>query len=93
MGKNIKNFEPSNTFSLFNRPSLWEGFARLTDYYGNLNCYNYSETGELADITALKNDWASLNQDMLRSYREVYHHYVKEKEEKEIQKQTESVSA
>jgi hypothetical protein len=83
MGQIIREFTTSATFNLFNRPSIWEGYARLADYYGSLNAYNRSKTGELADINALKSDWASLNTDMKKAYLKVLRAYV-EKEKTQI---------
>lgn len=83
MSETIKN-SISYTFHLFNRPSVGEGYARLVDIYGELNSYDYSPDGETADIKALKNDWAALNMDMLKSYRNVLRKYEEKEKERAI---------
>lgn len=55
--------EYTPTFTLFARPSLVEGIARLLDFGGTLNTYNDSPTPELADLVALSSDTAALAHD------------------------------
>lgn len=43
--------------SLFGRPSLKSGAARVLDLAGTFDVYNTSESGEQADIAALEHDW------------------------------------
>ena len=41
---------------LFARPTFLEGVARLVDFGGFLNDYNYAEDGDAADRIALASD-------------------------------------
>lgn len=43
--------------SLFARPSLKSGAARVLDLGGTFDLYNTSESGEQADLAALEHDW------------------------------------
>lgn len=47
------------------------GAARLFDFQGSLNTYNYSSTGVAADRKALYCDWKAIGED-LRSALENY---------------------
>ena len=51
---------------LYAKPSFLEGVARLVDFGGTLNEYNFSQTGEEADARAIWIDWAIVGQDMRR---------------------------
>jgi hypothetical protein len=47
------------------RPSFFEGMARLFDFPGILNCYNYSKTTGEADYRAILSDWRHVGNDLL----------------------------
>jgi hypothetical protein len=49
---------------LFARPSFAEGIARLLDFGGTLNEYNYSPTEECADSFALWADNTAVGNDV-----------------------------
>lgn len=49
---------------LFARPSFCEGIARLVDFGGFLNEYNYSETPQRADALAAWADWTTVGNDI-----------------------------
>jgi hypothetical protein len=53
---------------LFARPSILEGIGRNIDLFGILNTYNFSRTGEEADLKALRNDWQALYNDLYKAY-------------------------
>lgn len=57
--------------SLFARPSFWEGIARAIDLGGTLNEYNYSRSGQEADMRALRADWHAIGSDMRRAVKQV----------------------
>ena len=59
------------SFFLFARPSFIGGAARLFDFAGTLNTCNMSATGELADASALQEDWKAIGNDM-RAALEIY---------------------
>lgn len=58
---------------LYARPSLIEGMSRNMDIFNTLRAYNESPTEAEADITALKNDWRAVGDD-LRSSISNYEH-------------------
>lgn len=60
---------PFNTLGLhlFARPSFASGMARLVDWFGVLNEYNSSPTGQLADYYALRSDWMAVGNDIYRA--------------------------
>jgi hypothetical protein len=49
---------------LFARPSFAEGVARLVDFSGSLNEYNYSPNGRQADAIALWADWTCVGNEL-----------------------------
>ncbi|HVA50223.1 MAG TPA: hypothetical protein VNH11_27965 [Pirellulales bacterium] len=49
---------------LFARPSFFEGAARLVDFGGFLNEYNYSASEREADNLALWADWTAAGNDV-----------------------------
>jgi hypothetical protein len=51
-------------FTLYARPSLCEGLARLVDIGGMLNEYNYSDSPQQADIRAILSDWEAVGVDI-----------------------------
>ena len=51
-------------FSLFAKPSFWEGMARIVDIVGSLNEYNYSNSTEEADYRAISSDWEWVGWDI-----------------------------
>lgn len=55
-------------YRLFSQPSFVEGMARLFDFGGKLNNYNYSETEDEADFNAIYSDWQTVGQDMLFAF-------------------------
>jgi hypothetical protein len=56
---------------LFARPSILEGIGRNIDLFGVLNTYNFSRTGEEADLKALRNDVEVLKNDFAVAYNAV----------------------
>jgi hypothetical protein len=53
---------------LFARPSVLEGIGRNIDFFGSLNSYNYSKTGEEADKIALASDMLAIYKDFYKAY-------------------------
>lgn len=51
------------TTFLYAEPSFTEGVARLFDWGGTLNEYNYSNSGQEADRNAMFVDWAAVSED------------------------------
>lgn len=51
-------------YKLYHRPSFWEGMARLFDFGGILNKYNYSHSGNEADYRAIQSDWNAVGTDL-----------------------------
>lgn len=51
-------------FQLYANPSFCEGFARLIDFAGTLNKYNYSDSPKQADTRALLSDWENVGLDI-----------------------------
>lgn len=49
---------------LFVRPSFVSGLARTLDFWGVLNAYNWSRTGEEADARATWLDWVQVSHDL-----------------------------
>jgi hypothetical protein len=49
---------------LFAQPSFLTGIARIFDFSGSINLYNFSQTPEQADLRAIQNDWAMVGQDL-----------------------------
>ncbi len=49
---------------LFAEPSFIEGMSRVLDIGGTLQEYNTSATEAEADMTAVKNDWRAVGNDM-----------------------------
>lgn len=49
---------------LFSSPSFYEGIARLVDFGGMLNSYNFSPTPEQADAVAMASDWQAVGTDI-----------------------------
>jgi hypothetical protein len=45
-------------------PSLWEGVARILDFGGSLNDYNYSLSDVQADRCAIRSDWRNVGIDV-----------------------------
>jgi len=52
------------SFYLFAQPSFIGGVARLLDFAGSLNEYNYSRTRAEADTVALSQDWQAVGSDI-----------------------------
>lgn len=59
MGKEI--------LELCERPSFLEGMARLFDFGGTLNHYNYSSSEEEADYRAILSDWRHVGNDIRKA--------------------------
>lgn len=53
-----------NHYSLFAKPSFFEGVARIADFDGILNSYNISREPEETDCFALSSDWGYVGQDI-----------------------------
>jgi hypothetical protein len=53
---------------LFARPSVLEGIGRNMDFFGSLNSYNYSRTGEEADTIAIASDLLAVYKDFHKAY-------------------------
>ena len=58
----MNDFTPS--FTLFARPSLIEGVARVMDFGGVLDEYNSSPTPLEADALAIRSDWIAVGNDV-----------------------------
>ena len=54
----------SRSTLLFAESSFSEGAARAVDLWGFLGDYNYSQTAELADFYAMRNDWYAVGDDL-----------------------------
>lgn len=52
------------TFSLFARPTFFEGMGRILDFGNTLTQYNVSPTPEEADANALYSDWCAIGDDL-----------------------------
>ncbi len=52
---------------LFVRPSLMRGFARTLDLMGSLDSYNWSGSGEDADVLAMRADWSMVGTDIAKA--------------------------
>jgi len=53
---------------LYARPSAIEGIGRNIDFFGSLNSYNYSASGEVADKAALASDFLAVYMDFYKAY-------------------------
>ena len=51
-------------YRLYSRPSFFEGVARLFDFKGRLNKYNYSESDNEADFRSIESDWQFVGKDL-----------------------------
>ena len=58
----IQRFLPSS--ALFTYPSGLKGSARLFDFFGTLDEYNYKETDEEADGESIFRDWSLVGNDI-----------------------------
>jgi hypothetical protein len=54
----------SHSDYLFARPSFLAGIARLFDFWGLFDSYNYSRTPEVADAKAIRADWLTVGNDL-----------------------------
>lgn len=61
----------SDTTILFERPSFWEGMARVLDIGNTINVYNDSTTGKEADLKAIRADWNAILSDYKKAVEEV----------------------
>lgn len=52
------------TKGLFPKPSFLTGVARLVDWFGSLNMYNYSNSPQEADYRASQSDWMAVGEDI-----------------------------
>jgi hypothetical protein len=59
------------------RPSFFEGIARLFDFSGTLDHYNYSETGDEADYRAILSDWQHVGYEISRATESFARAYIK----------------
>ncbi|HEY4526938.1 MAG TPA: hypothetical protein VJK53_03785 [Candidatus Paceibacterota bacterium] len=59
---------------LYAEPSFAEGIARIMDIGGTLQVYNASKTEQEADVTALKNDWRAVGDDIQTSIAQYEQH-------------------
>ena len=64
MNENIKCLYCSHTDYLFAKPTFLEGAARLFDFAGALQQFNYSDSEEMADFIAVSNDWKTVGCDI-----------------------------
>ena len=55
---------------LYARPSVLEGIGRNMDFFGSMNQYNYSQSGEEADRMAVAADWLAVFTDLQNAYNE-----------------------
>ncbi len=61
MGKEI--------YRLYSRPSFFEGIARLFDFRGRLNKYNFSRSNNEADFRSIESDWQFVGNDIRKAIR------------------------
>src|ERR1700737_5031367 len=52
---------------LMAQPSFLHGLSRALTIFGPWETYNYSETDDLADENAIRNDWVMVGQDLCRA--------------------------
>lgn len=57
------------TSILYTRPTFVEGLARLFDFQGTLDDYNYSRTEKEADDLAMRADWHAVGDDLREAFR------------------------
>lgn len=57
-------------YRLYARPSFFEGMARLFDFGGSLNQYNYSKSPNEADLRAMEADWQMVGEDLRNALKE-----------------------
>ena len=72
-------------YHLYARPSFWDGIARLFDFGGLLNQYNYSKSGKEADFRAIQSDWEYVGQDIYKAIEEYDNQISKKEREREIE--------
>lgn len=53
---------------LYARPSALEGIGRNIDFFGVMNNYNSSQSGEEADKRALYSDWLAVYHDLYTAF-------------------------
>ena len=58
-------------YVLYSQPSFLEGMARLVDFAGSLNVYNYAASPDEADARALLSDWEAVGFDLLSAKHEL----------------------
>ncbi len=49
---------------LYAVPSFWEGVAHAIDIGDTLTEYNFSQSGDAADLHALRADWKAIGSDL-----------------------------
>ena len=67
----MEDIDASLSFMLFQRPSFFEGMARIFDFGGALNVYDKSASGEEADVRALAADWLMVGNDIHKAMKNV----------------------
>jgi hypothetical protein len=71
-------FTMGSTDFLFPAPSSLYGLARLLDLAGQLDTYNTSPNGAIADYIAIYNDWSVVGGDLLEALeKELEEHLAK----------------
>ncbi len=63
--------------SLFARPSLIGGVAKLFDFGGTLKIYNESPSEDLADSNAVSQDWKAIGSALRTAFEEYQAHNIK----------------
>ena len=53
---------------LYARPSILEGVGRNMDFFGSMNQYNYSQSGDEADSLSIYADWLDVLKDFHVAY-------------------------
>ena len=61
---------------LFVPPSFLSGMGSILDLFGNLDGYNFSQTGEEADWKAIYSDYRMIGQDIEDSMRAYERHHA-----------------
>lgn len=60
-----------NTDYLFARPSLRSGIARLFDFWGLYDEYDFSRPPKRSDAQAMALDWQAVGQDLAEAIKQV----------------------
>lgn len=70
----------SNSDFLFSNPNFWMGMGTAVNLAGNFYAFNVSPTSDIADLRAMKADFAAVGEDLLEAMRS-YEQEVQQQEE------------